>query len=170
MLTHGPLAKNVDQAIAGLLRDLKKRGMLDDTLVVWTTEFGRTPFNSAAEAKGREHHHWVFSSWLAGAGVKSGMTSRRIRRIWHSRREGPGPRSRFPCHYLASDGARPHAPDLPAYGSRLSTDRCPRPRGERAACVTIEACGSVRLVDRLNLSTSRRRPRCRCNTDASSSG
>jgi len=72
MLTHTPLAKNVDQAIAGLLRDLKSRGMLDDTLVVWTTEFGRTPFNNAADAKGREHHHWVFSSWLAGAGVKSG--------------------------------------------------------------------------------------------------
>jgi hypothetical protein len=72
MLTHTPLAKNVDQAIAGLLKDLKQRGMLDDTLVVWTTEFGRTPFNSAADAKGREHHHWVFSSWLAGAGVKAG--------------------------------------------------------------------------------------------------
>jgi arylsulfatase A-like enzyme len=48
--------------------------MLDDTLVVWTTEFGRTPFNSAANAKGREHHHWVFSSWMAGAGLKAGMT------------------------------------------------------------------------------------------------
>lgn len=74
MLTHTPLAKNVDQPIAGLLKDLKRRGMLDDTLVVWTTEFGRTPFNSAAGAAGREHHHWVFSSWLAGAGVKAGIT------------------------------------------------------------------------------------------------
>jgi len=73
MLTHAPLAKNVDRAIAGLLRDLKSRGMLEDTLVAWTTEFGRTPFNSAADAKGREHHHWVFSSWLAGAGVKPGL-------------------------------------------------------------------------------------------------
>ena len=74
MLTHTPLAKNVDQPIAGLLKDLKQRGMLEDTLVVWTTEFGRTPFNSAAGAAGREHHHWVFSSWLAGGGVKPGMT------------------------------------------------------------------------------------------------
>jgi hypothetical protein len=73
MLTHTPLARNVDQAVAGLLRDLKSRGLLDDTLVVWTTEFGRTPFNNAADAKGREHHHWVFSSWLAGAGVRPGM-------------------------------------------------------------------------------------------------
>lgn len=72
MMTHQPLAKNVDQAIAGLLKDLKQRGMLDDTLVVWTTEFGRTPFNATAGAAGREHHHWVFSSWLAGAGVKAG--------------------------------------------------------------------------------------------------
>ena len=72
MLTHTPLARNVDQAVAGLLQDLKARGMLDDTLVVWTTEFGRTPFNAAADARGREHHHWVFSSWLAGAGVKPG--------------------------------------------------------------------------------------------------
>lgn len=74
MLTHSPLAKNVDQPVSALLKDLKRRGMLDDTLVVWTTEFGRTPFNSAADARGREHHHWVFSSWLAGAGVKPGMT------------------------------------------------------------------------------------------------
>jgi len=74
MKTHEPLAKNVDQAIAGLLRDLKRRGMLDETLVVWTTEFGRTPFNAAANAAGREHHHWVFSSWLAGAGVRKGIT------------------------------------------------------------------------------------------------
>lgn len=72
MMTHEPLAKNVDQPIAALLRDLKQRGMLDDTLVVWTTEFGRTPFNNTADAKGREHHPWAFSSWLAGAGVKPG--------------------------------------------------------------------------------------------------
>lgn len=72
MQTHSPLAKNVDQAIAGLLTDLRQRGLLDDTLVVWTTEFGRTPFNAAANARGREHHHWVFSTWLAGAGVRSG--------------------------------------------------------------------------------------------------
>ncbi len=73
MKTHVPLAKNVDQPIAGLLRDLKRRGMLDETLVVWTTEFGRTPFNNTADAPGREHHPWAFSSWLAGAGVRKGI-------------------------------------------------------------------------------------------------
>ena len=72
MNAHAPLAKNVDLPIAGLLTDLKQRGMLDDTLVVWTTEFGRTPFKEAANQPGREHHHWVFSSWMAGGGVKGG--------------------------------------------------------------------------------------------------
>jgi hypothetical protein len=72
MTTHTPLAKNVDQPIAGLLHDLKRRGMLDSTLVVWTTEFGRTPFNASPNHPGREHHHWAFSSWLAGAGVNAG--------------------------------------------------------------------------------------------------
>jgi hypothetical protein len=73
MMSHEPLAKNVDQPIAALLKDLKQRGLLEDTLVVWTTEFGRTPFNNTADAKGREHHPWAFSSWLAGAGVKPGI-------------------------------------------------------------------------------------------------
>ncbi len=72
MMDHARLARNVDQPIAFLLADLKQRGMLEDTLVVWTTEFGRTPFNNSADAKGREHHPWAFSSWLAGAGVKAG--------------------------------------------------------------------------------------------------
>lgn len=70
---HGPLAKNVDQPIAGLLKDLKQRGMLEDTLVVWATEFGRTPFNTGKDAKGREHHAQAFSCWMAGGGVKGGM-------------------------------------------------------------------------------------------------
>jgi hypothetical protein len=74
MQEHAKLAKNVDQPTAGLLKDLKSRGMLEDTLVVFTTEFGRTPFTDKPDAKGREHHAQVFSSWLAGAGVKGGIT------------------------------------------------------------------------------------------------
>jgi uncharacterized protein (DUF1501 family) len=73
MADHGRLAPQVDQPIAGLLQDLKQRGMFDDVLVVWTSEFGRTPFNNTADAPGREHHNWAFSSWLAGAGVKRGI-------------------------------------------------------------------------------------------------
>lgn len=71
MAEHGPRAKAIDRPIAGLLADLKRRGMLDDTLVVWTTEFGRTP--GADGAKGRGHHSACFSSWLAGGGVRGGM-------------------------------------------------------------------------------------------------
>ena len=73
MMDHQRLAKNVDQPIAALIKDLKQRGMLNDTLVVWTTEFGRTPFNNTADAKGREHHNWAFSSWLAGGGTQGGI-------------------------------------------------------------------------------------------------
>lgn len=71
---HGRLAVNVDKPIAGLLKDLKQRGMLEDTLVVWTTEFGRTPFNTGKDAKGREHHSECFTSWMAGGGVKGGFS------------------------------------------------------------------------------------------------
>ncbi len=70
MAEHAKHARNVDQPIAGLLQDLKRRGMLDDTLVVWTTEFGRTP--GVDGEKGRGHHSACFSSWLAGAGVRPG--------------------------------------------------------------------------------------------------
>jgi len=72
MAKHAQYAKDIDQPMAGLLRDLKRRGMLDDTLVVWTTEFGRTP--GVDGIKGRGHHSACFSSWLAGAGVKGGLT------------------------------------------------------------------------------------------------
>jgi hypothetical protein len=72
MKSHEPLAKNVDQAIAGLLKDLKSRSMLEETLVVWTTEFGRTPYSD--NPTGRNHHGRAYSSWLAGGGVKGGIT------------------------------------------------------------------------------------------------
>ncbi|HYT94905.1 MAG TPA: DUF1501 domain-containing protein [Gemmataceae bacterium] len=68
---HEPLARRIDRPIAGLLEDLKRRGLLDDTLVVWTTEFGRTPGQDGA--RGRGHHPAVYSSWLAGGGVKAGI-------------------------------------------------------------------------------------------------
>lgn len=64
-------ARETDQACAALLLDLKQRGMLEDTLVVWAGEFGRTPMR---EADGRDHHIRAFSAWLAGGGVKAGTT------------------------------------------------------------------------------------------------
>jgi hypothetical protein len=65
------IARSVDKPIAGLLRDLKTRGLLEDTLVVWTTEFGRMPFTQGSV--GRDHNGGTFVSWLAGAGVKAGV-------------------------------------------------------------------------------------------------
>jgi uncharacterized protein (DUF1501 family) len=64
-------AKEVDQGMYALLSDLKARGMLDDTLVIWNGEFGRTPM---AQGDGRDHHMKAFSVWLAGGGVKGGLT------------------------------------------------------------------------------------------------
>ena len=68
---HQSLAEIVDQPIAGLLQDLKQRGLLDDTLVVWGGEFGRTPTTEGAN--GRDHNHYGFTMWLAGGGVRGGM-------------------------------------------------------------------------------------------------
>jgi hypothetical protein len=65
------IARMVDQPIAGLLTDLKRRGMLDDTLVIFTTEFGRMPFTQGAT--GRDHNGGTFVTWLAGGGVKAGV-------------------------------------------------------------------------------------------------
>lgn len=73
MANYNRMAKNVDQPIGALIKDLKSRGMLDDTLVVWTTEFGRTPTCPSPGAEGRGHHAKVYSSWLAGGGVKGGV-------------------------------------------------------------------------------------------------
>jgi len=70
---HDRQGRLLDQPCAALLRDLKRRGLLADTLVVWSTEFGRTPFTQGAAGKGRDHHQHVFTCWLAGAGVKPGF-------------------------------------------------------------------------------------------------
>jgi hypothetical protein len=68
---HAEHARTVDRPIAALLADLKARGLLDDTLVVFTTEFGRTPFTQGSD--GRDHNQFGFSVWLAGGGVKGGL-------------------------------------------------------------------------------------------------
>jgi uncharacterized protein (DUF1501 family) len=63
---------NVDQPTAALYKDLKSRGLLQDTLLVWSTEFGRTPF--AQGSLGRDHNRGTFVTWLAGAGIKAGAS------------------------------------------------------------------------------------------------
>jgi len=69
--SHADKAKNSDQAVAALLKDLKARGLLEDTLVLWGGEFGRTPVSEGNN--GRDHNNHGFSVWLAGGGVKGGM-------------------------------------------------------------------------------------------------
>src|SRR5688572_6471963 len=69
---HTKLAAQIDQPVAGLLKDLKQRGMLNDTLVVFGTEFGRSP---GAEGTGRDHHPQGFCAWLAGGGIKGGAVN-----------------------------------------------------------------------------------------------
>jgi hypothetical protein len=72
---HGVEAARIDKPVAALVRDLKQRGMLDDTLVLFTTEFGRTPFTQSAGnvlGTGRDHNKYGFSCWLAGAGLQHG--------------------------------------------------------------------------------------------------
>jgi hypothetical protein len=73
---HKKLCADGDRAAAALIADLKERGMLDDTLVLWGGEFGRTPYaeNKDANKAGRDHHHTAFSMLLAGGGVKGGLT------------------------------------------------------------------------------------------------
>jgi hypothetical protein len=77
---HRNLANESDQAIGALLKDLKQRGMLEDTLVIWGGEFGRTPTvemptpgSNAGKKNGRDHNHYGFSMWMAGGGVKGGQ-------------------------------------------------------------------------------------------------
>ena len=76
---HRRLARQVDQPIAALLTDLKKRGLLEETLVIWGGEFGRTPVvelpkagSNQGKVNGRDHNHWGFTVWMAGGGVKGG--------------------------------------------------------------------------------------------------
>ncbi|MCE2806256.1 MAG: DUF1501 domain-containing protein [Gemmataceae bacterium] len=69
---HEIMCAGVDLPIAGLLTDLKQRGLLDDTLVIWGGEFGRTPMSEKGD--GRDHNPWGFSMWMAGAGLKGGRT------------------------------------------------------------------------------------------------
>ena len=78
-INHRKLARESDQAIGALLKDLKQRGMLDDTLVIWGGEFGRTPVvelptagANAGKVNGRDHNHYGFTMWMAGGGVRGG--------------------------------------------------------------------------------------------------
>lgn len=69
---HGEMGRSMDQPAAALIKDLKARGMLDDTIIIWTTEFGRMPCSQGG--KGRDHNPFTFTSWLAGGGIRGGVS------------------------------------------------------------------------------------------------
>ena len=96
---HGDLVKNhnyhagsTDKPIAGLLKDLKQRGLLDETLVVWGGEFGRQPTAEYAKGTGRDHNAYGFTMWMAGGGIKGGVSVGDDRRARRGRRRRPLPR------------------------------------------------------------------------------
>jgi uncharacterized protein (DUF1501 family) len=70
---HGPLATGMARGCAAFIQDLKQRGLLEDTLILWTTEFGRMP-SSQGDGKGRDHNPFVFTNWLCGGGIRGGIT------------------------------------------------------------------------------------------------
>ena len=123
---------------AALIKDLKQRGMLDDTIVLWTTEFGRMPCNQGSA--GRDHNPFVFTNWLAGGGVKGGVTLRRKRRVVV---QAARPRQahvllRCPRHGLAPVGHRSQAAHLSPQRHRPPPDRCARrsDRGDHRVATT----------------------------------
>ncbi|MFM7748799.1 MAG: DUF1501 domain-containing protein, partial [Opitutaceae bacterium] len=87
--------QDVDQGMAALIKDLRQRGLLDDTLVIWGGEFGRTPMGQTdsgagnATKPGRDHHKDAFTMWLAGGGVKRGVTYGRTDELGYSIAEKP---------------------------------------------------------------------------------
>ena len=101
------MGASMDQPAAALLKDLKARGMLDDTIVIWTTEFGRMPCSQGS--KGRDHNPFTFTSWLAGGGIKGGSDLRRERRVVVQGGRQADLLLRPPRHGAAPAGHRPRA-------------------------------------------------------------
>ena len=91
MKSHEPLCRAVDKPIAGLIADLKQRGLLDSTLIVFTSDFGRTPWSQ--NTTGRDHNAMGFTSWLAGGGVKGGVIEGATDEVGYKAVESP--------HYIA---------------------------------------------------------------------
>ncbi|HLJ10387.1 MAG TPA: DUF1501 domain-containing protein [Planctomycetaceae bacterium] len=86
---HDAQAPLLDKPCAGLLKDLMQRGMLDDTLVFWSSEFGRTPFTEGVGTRGRDHHNLCFTVWMAGAGLKKGFGYGRSDEVGYQPAENP---------------------------------------------------------------------------------
>ena len=130
---HGRRCQETDVPIAGLLTDLKARGLLDSTLVVWGGEFGRTPFNE--KGNGRDHNPWGFTMWMAGGGIKKGHDHRAHRRYRPARRGAPGARARSARHHSLVPGPGPRQGDLPAQRPLRASHHRQRRSGSRSAGV-----------------------------------
>ncbi len=109
-VNHNRHAGRTDKPVAALLKDLKRRGLLDETLVVWGGEFGRQPTAEYAKGSGRDHNSYGFTMWMAGGGIKGGRERRLDGRT--GRRGGRRPDARPPLarHRAAPIGARPEPP------------------------------------------------------------
>ena len=122
--SHTKMCAKTDLPIAGLLTDLKARGLLDSTLVVWSSEFGRTPL---AEGKnGRDHHPYAFSMWMAGAGIKGGQVLRHERRVRLASLESPFSVHDVNATILRLDRPGSYEADVPVSEPRYAADRRPR--------------------------------------------
>ena len=126
---HEKNALDTDQAIAGLIKDLKQRGLLDETLVVWAGEFGRTPHSAGRD--GRDHHPEGFSVWLAGGGVKGGTIYGATDDMGMHAVEQRLHHARPARHDPAPAGHRSRPVDVPLQRPRLSAHRRARQCGER---------------------------------------
>lgn len=116
---HTKLSAQVDLPVAGLLKDLKQRGMLDETLVVFATEFGRTPGSQASD--GRDHHPFGFSVWMAGGGVKGGIAHGATDEIGFHAVEGRHYVTDVHATLLHQMGLDRHAMEVPGH-KRLERD------------------------------------------------
>ncbi len=116
---HSELAMQVDRPVAGLLKDLKSRGMLDETLVVFATEFGRTPGSQGSN--GRDHHPYGFSVWMAGGGLKGGIAHGTTDEIGFHTEENPHYVTDVHATLLHQLGLEPERMEVPGH-KRLERD------------------------------------------------
>jgi uncharacterized protein (DUF1501 family) len=115
--------RDVDQACYGLIQDLKQRGLLDETLVIWGGEFGRTIYSQGGLTKenyGRDHHPRCFTMWMAGGGIKGGTIYGETDDFSYNIVRDPGAHPRLPRHGPAPAGLRPRAFTVPS-STRAST-------------------------------------------------
>ncbi len=115
--THGPLCRATDQPIAGLIKDLKQRGMLDETLVVWTSEFGRTPWSQ--NTTGRDHNPKGYTSWMAGGGIKGGIVHGGTDEVGYRAVDSPHYYSDLHATIISQLGLRQETMEVQALGRTL---------------------------------------------------